>query len=361
MLGILVVSLAASPAPAAERTMNEEIGRLAQDVQKYLMGLNVDAVAVGVFTGPAECNVEVQLRRSLVQELESLRVRIDDRARLEVKGKYTPVDLADTKRIGVEMSCILYDRQRGRTAGELKAKLITETTDIVQIVGLTLAMSPGATEEERHGIIRRALADPRAHVRGNAVWADRDSPYGMEVRRKGGDRYEGREPKEKEGLAFVDLAENDVYSVRLFNRADHEVAVTLTIDGLNVFSLGELGVKNRATRKFEYPMILIPPRSDVEVRGWPLTIKKSSEFKLTTYGESAVARLGGDPAKVGVITAQFAASWPKGGKPPADEGAKNLATGQGATIDAPFEPVERNVGRTRASVSIRSNRGALSR
>ena len=37
-----------------------------------------------------------------------------------------------------------------------------------------------------------------------------------------------------------------------------------------------------------------------------------------------LAELGGDVKKVGVITAEVAASWPKGEKPPTDEGGKTI-------------------------------------
>src|SRR5207244_3791217 len=74
------VFLIAAPA-RADRTMQEELARLAKDVEKYLQGQNQDSVDVGPFTGPAECNVEPQLRQAFVQELERLRVTVTAKAR----------------------------------------------------------------------------------------------------------------------------------------------------------------------------------------------------------------------------------------------------------------------------------------
>ena len=44
---------------------------------------------------------------------------------------------------------------------------------------------------------------------------------------------------DKEGLAFVNIKRGEVYSARVTNRADHDVAATLAIDGLTMFAFSE--------------------------------------------------------------------------------------------------------------------------
>ena len=62
---------------------------------------------------------------------------------------------------------------------------------------------------------------------------------------------------------------------------------------------------------------------------------------------------------IGTITAAFAAAWPKGSLPPDDEapvakgGPSGDATGKGPAVDTTFTEVVREIGRLRASVSVR--------
>jgi len=349
----------AGPTRAADRTIQGELAGFAKDVQKYLLAQNVRIVDVDrpPFTGSGNCTIEPRLRMTLVQELERLQIDIDKKARFLIRGQYKGLDLTDTKRLGVELTPELYDRQRDRTAFTSKAKLITDSNEVIQTLGLTGALPPAGTEEERQEKIRKMPGSQKVHLASHAVLAEAGSPYGVEILvKKGEDAYESRPPTEQDGDAFVTIDKGKVYAIRLINKADHEAAVTLTIDGLNVFSLSRLWEKDGGTTAVSYPTWMVPAGQSIVVHGWPLNVNEAAEFKVTSYGESAVAELGGDAKKAGVITALFAAAWPKGVRPPAGEGGKSVATGRGAEIDSPFKPLERNVGRVRAFVSIRYTR-----
>lgn len=348
---VLAFLLLAAPA-RADRTMQEEIATLADDIKTHLK--TATEVAVELFTGPAECNVEVQLRQALVQELKGRKIEVNKEARFMIRGVYKPVDLTDTKRLGVEVSCQIFDRKDDDKVPQfkLKAKLITDIADVVPAVGLTGVLLPGATEEERHKKLLEIVGEPSAHLDGNAIQADKASPYGVEVLV----RDKARKPEVREGLAYVSIRKDELYAIRLVNKSAHEAAVTVTIDGLNVFAFSQLRTQNEKTKQLDYPPLLLPAGQSAELRGWPLNLKRSAEFKVTNYGESAVAELGGDRTKIGVITVQFAAAWKKGDNPPADERGKSVATGKGAEIDTPFQPVQRSVGAVRAFVSIRYTR-----
>jgi hypothetical protein len=62
-------------------------------------------------------------------------------------------------------------------------------------------------------------------------------------------------------------------------------------------------------------------------------------------------------APTGVITAQFAAAWPKDHPPPADEAQGRSrsadAVGRGIQVQQQYIEVERHMGVTRATVSVR--------
>jgi hypothetical protein len=80
---------------------------------------------------------------------------------------------------------------------------------------------------------------------------------------------------------------------------------------------------------------------------------------VTEYARSAAADRLPSSSSVGTITAGFAAAWPQGSPPPADEasakkgGRSGDATGKGPPVETKFTEVVRDVGRLRASVSVR--------
>ena len=150
--------------------------------------------------------------------------------------------------------------------------------------------------------------------------------------------------------------QDDVFAVRLVNKADHEVAATLTLDGLHALRFSE--IKDRKTQRPALVPFLVPARQSVLIRGWPINLSKSDEFLVTSYAKSAAKELNSDPGKIGVIGVQFAAAWKVGANPPADEpkGKAGENIGRGSAIDTPFQTEERKIGVPRAMVSIRYKR-----
>jgi len=106
--------------------------------------------------------------------------------------------------------------------------------------------------------------------------------------------------------------------VRIVNDADYDVAVTFTIDGLNVFAFSEVRGRNG---KPLYACVIVTKKSSVLVKGWHRDNEKSWEFLVAEYAKSAAAEVRNVDG-LGTITASFAAAWPKDGMPPADEPAK---------------------------------------
>src|SRR5262249_22455970 len=143
------------------------------------------------------------------------------------------------------------------------------------------------------------------------------SPFAIEVLVKAPDgKLQPGVPKEEEGLAFVPIKRGEVYGVRLINNADHAAAVTLTIDGLNLFTFSD--VKNPKTGLPKYTVVVVEAKKTATIRGWHRTNEVSEESLVTEYAKSAAAQIQ-STGKIGVITAVFAAAWPKDAGPPADE------------------------------------------
>ena len=86
--------------------------------------------------------------------------------------------------------------------------------------------------------------------------------------------------------------------------------MTLTIDGLSVFAFSE-------NKNYIYWMVR--EKKTLTIPGWHRTNTKADSFLVTEYAKSVVAEALPSSAAVGTITATFAAAWPKGGNPPADE------------------------------------------
>jgi hypothetical protein len=133
--------------------------------------------------------------------------------------------------------------------------------------------------------------------------------------------------------------------------------VTLTIDGLNLYSFSD--VKNPKTGQPKYRVVFVPAGQEVFIPGWHRTNEVSEEFVITEYAKSGSAALR-STAPTGTVTATFAAAWPKDKPQPADEppaAAGNSrsadAVGRGARVAQKFVEVERNIGVVRATVSVR--------
>ncbi len=349
----LLLLAALFPAPArAESNTEKELAELARSIKKWLDGQDESAVALQPFSsGDAiPANGGPGLCLTLRLELERTGVKVQGSARFTVTGRYRAAMHRKSRRNMLYVQVKLVDRD-GKPHLDLNRGIFGEQA-LLETVAPTVALVPGAPPAAREEAVANRIEKPEAHLSGTHVSATRESPYSVEVLVKKGTDYEPLGPRLVKGLAYVSLKRDDVYAVRLTNRSKYEAAATLLIDGLHVFCFSE----NRG--KDGKPVLLpflVPAGKSVLVRGWPITLKRSDEFLVTGYSRSAVAELRADRSKLGVITAQFAAAWPKGEAPPDDEkGAKAMfATGRGSPIETPFRTVQRDFGACRAQVSIR--------
>jgi hypothetical protein len=161
---------------------------------------------------------------------------------------------------------------------------------------------------------------------------------------------------DRDGLAFVKIARGEVYAIKVINKADHDVAVTVAIDGLSLFAFSE----NQS-----YEVLIVPKGKEGIIPGWHISNQRSDAFQVAEYAKSAVAKLLSTSTSVGTISVSFRAAWPLGSPPPADEGDVKQgsrdadATARGRQIDPKFtryDEVTSNIGKFRESIGVHYNK-----
>lgn len=362
-LAIAAAAMALTGPVAAQSTDRIELADVAKDIKKKLRQFQADRVAVAEFAGPKEMPTGAGPGYALAlrEELTHLGVTVAAAAPHTVRGRYRPGKDRKTKEPYIDLAVWLED-STGTHVYDLETRGIYGEEAFVAAAGLTVALTPKATEADRGRELVKAIEDDtKPFLDGTRVAASPDSPYAMDLRVKHGSEFVPLALKDDKGLAFAPIARDTVYAIGLHNRSAHDAAVTLTIDGLNLFAFSK--VRDPKTGRPANGCVIVPAGKWCLVQGWPIEGTKSNAFLVTRYADSAAAELK-STAPVGVITACFAAAWPKGKSPPPDEPAAvssrsvvgGDATGRGAEIETPFTVMERQFGVMRASVSIRYTR-----
>ena len=153
----------------------------------------------------------------------------------------------------------------------------------------------------------------------------------------------------RDGMPFLKVQPGEAVAVRIINDAGHDVASTVTVDGLSMFAFRDDKADKdehiivKATDGRRHPR-LVPQREEVE----RLPRRRPAEG-------SPQARLLKNPARIGAITVTFAAAWEKDatGPPTRMALARPPRSIPGAPIDAPYETVKRQIGGFRAAVTVR--------
>lgn len=351
---LVVSTLVSTPAHAAS-DLNKELAEMAKKIKLLLDQKGLETIAVGDFTAPAKLAASAgpAIAKCLTDELKTLGITVKRRAELEVNGRYQDVDDKDTKLLAVQIKAHVVDHT-GDEVMTLEPRAIFNITTIASLTGVTVAMPADGTDKERSDALADALDKPEVHLASTRLSAATDSPYAIEVQVKSAEGYRPRAAsKDDDGLAFLKIRRSELYAIKLINDSPYDAAVTVTIDGLNIFAFSEN--KN-------YTHYIVPSKQSLVVPGWHRTNQVSDAFQVTEYAKSAVAEALPSSTTVGTITASFAAAWAKDSLPPDDEapgkkgGRSGDATGKGPPVDFKLVEVVRDVGRLRASVSVRYNK-----
>jgi hypothetical protein len=330
LLTSIVLILAAGDGRAAAATeLREKLGELAAEVLKATKN---QPVSVGVFspTGLPDANSGPGIEGVLRDELERLKkgvVQAD--AQFEVKGDYAFARSRDVAQGGlkvVKVTARIIDKEFSEELLTIPLKVeLDHTQSLAAILQPTArlepdAQKPGGTKAERNAEIDKRLTEPRVHIHGEnqtLISSTPESPYAVELLVRPLDPLAGPdeppakprravEPDGREGRAFVEIKQDELYEVKLYNNSSAEVAVRLSVDGLDVFHFSkDRGVDG--TPRFTH--FIVPPKSDMVVIGWHNSLAGTENylsFLVTGYGEGAVSKAGAARGQVGVIHVQFA-------------------------------------------------------
>jgi len=350
----LAAWLATAAGPACARQtdeLNREMSDFARQVKGLLDQKGQDSVAVGDFRAPARLAASggPAIANSLGNELQKLGVNVKRRAELEVNGEFRDSEDQKSRLLAVEIKAHVVDRS-GAEIVALDPRGILNVPTIAALTGVTVALPPAASDNERNKTLEEAFDRPKVHLAGTRVATGPSSLFAIEVLVEQNGQYRALDPKNDDGLAFVKIGRGEVYAIKLINDSPFDAAVVLTIDGLNVFAFSEN--KN-------YSQWIVPSKRTLTVQGWHRSNRVSDKFLVGGYASSAAAQALPSSASIGTITASFSAAWPKDGNPPEDEapspkgGRGGDATGRGPETPTSFVEVVREIGKLRDAISVR--------
>lgn len=372
----------------AAEGLDSTLQRFSRSVRVVIQKEGQSAVALGDFSGPPGMSqAGPGLRQALRSHLLREGVRIERSAQIGIKGEYVLHDAVSEGRaatVGAAVQAVrlllkLTDRAGNVIGGlnvdehvaaeqpadaETEVQLamisdgqstatITDEESLISLVQPTIEFDPQLAVRGRNAAIREALGMPSVDVQDQfRVRAATASAYGVEILVN-----DERCPIVIEGgQAYVELARGQEYQIRVINGAQHDAAVTVLIDGINVFSFSDQQDPKTGGSPFNH--YLIERGGNGVVRGWFRNNNSADAFLVDDYSKSAAAELAPTPA-VGSICVQFAAAWTAADGPPADEPARTRgrdATARGRGIEQATRAVRRVVGVTRSVITIRYSR-----
>ena len=363
----ILFMLLATPAWGLEG-LRPKLSELSKDIRDFLRGENTTNVTIGAVNGQ-KCfhpSAGPGIKKILGEELEKLGVQVKGAATFEVTMDYrVTVDKDRSAVEGVDIPQILLSPTFINTRTGDRCLLAASVRDQIDMPSEDLAalichmfginrpdQGAGQTIKQFAVWFKRMREefvssedDPRVPTRRPF---QQEGPYEVQILVKDDSRYAKRPLEERGKAAFVELSRGDQYAIELVNDRDHDVAVTLTIDGLNVFEFSD----------HNYRYFIVPKRSTLLVKGWHRNNTWSDAFLITEYSKSKAAERLSNPDEIGTITASFAAAWAADEDKPADEKGRakspgGIATGGGPKTPSKFKEVRRHVGRTRATVNVR--------
>lgn len=313
-----------------------------------------DTLVLGDFTAPPRLQATggPALRHALQEALKQQGIQVSKSATWQLIGQFsTRLESEDeVTLLALQLKATVLD---GDDREVKRFSISVRGDDVLQIAGATVDLpAPNAKESQRQSTSASVLNAPRAAISGNETRPSDQSLFGIEVLVRNGESSIARKPSLDEGRSYVKLHKGEEYIVRLHNHAPFEAAVTLSIDGLNMFTFSKAGNVDS--------QVLVPAGKAADIRGWFIDPHAARSFEISSYGDSEAAKLGavGD---IGTITARFSAAWRSPQDRPADEPRTKgpaIGTKLGQPLKQEFTQVSRTIGRPRAFVSVRYHRSA---
>lgn len=341
-------------------SLNDAVHGVCEKLCRYLESKGESQISIGQFVGPPQ--VASTSGPGIVnvfhEYFESHGIKVVTRANIGLKGEYSLAKLPN-EGVGVKIKGSLVDPfgdvltdftfDADHAAPGHIEKVIDKHVDVAELLGATTEIHPEDREVDRNRDLRKHILKPNLYVDGTQCCPSKKSEYRIEVLVHG----HPAPIDVTDGLGFVKINKGDIYSVKIYNHSKYDAAVRLSVDGLNIFTFSNLRNHDGTPR---YSFYIVPAQKVVELKGWHRDNQVVNSFQVTRYADSAAASIN-HHHDLGTITAVFSAAWPKGGQKPHDEdftskGEPN-ATGFGPPVTQVVKEVQREVGRMRASISLR--------
>lgn len=304
-----------SPAFASSQ-LHEKLDVLSKEVQK---ATQKQPVKVGEFArGPgiddanASIGIEEALRRALERVSPGI-VRKD--ARFTVQGRYSFVSktaAGESPFKVIKISVEIRDESDKPLLDYSLEVVLDGTATIAELLQVSGSLPADGSKEDRNKELDKLVKAPREVVVGpnqTQIKGSAASPFAVEILvKRSGDSgaAQPRRAEIREGLAFVDIAQNELYEIRLHNPTDREVAAAIAVDGVDVFHFSE---ERNEKKEPAYSHFIFAPKSAQTVVGWYRRLKPPdnySSFLVTAIGKGAVSQAGlAARGKTGVIHVQF--------------------------------------------------------
>ena len=400
VLGVAIVQLVVSSHQAlgqeASGKLAEALGAMALDIKSYMTNdAKETSIAVGSFSGQPQLasSAGAAIKKTLIDKLQENGITVSRRARLALKGEYffesgdpsvlltarilegnrrrksyerKIYDVEDILSLTGASGDLSVDDPAKRKADVLKAvenqeKVLETKEEVVKEQQAAISNTPDGNKPAGNKIVADPAsgdAPPTSNIR---VKSSPNSPYGVEIYVKRGGGYEPTPLEDDEGLSFADLQLEDVYAIKLINKSKRPAAVTLTIDGLNLFEFSDVPHYRQLGK------VIIPasPKGSL-VRGWHVTNDFSDEFLVVEYGKSEKVKLKDAEGQlqhdeeVGTITASFSVAYLPSENVAEFEGLAGArgvqGTARGARVDQKYTEGFFQFGNVRTVLSVRYNR-----
>lgn len=242
-----------------------------------------------------------------------------------------------------------------------KLKLdLTRQRDLAEANGISTNIDAEDTKEGRRQLVA-AFNNPATEFAGNKIRSSPNSPYAVEIRcrpDREGSKYVSRKPVPGEDqLPLVSITIGELYEVVVHNESNAEVAVALSIDGIDQFAFSD--DRDASNGQPKYTHWLVAAGQPFAIQGWHVTADPERKdnllsFKVLEYGKGKASQLPTiTQGKVGVIHLAFS----KTTTGQSAKGAKGASeTGFGPPIQLKQEPQKRNIDPPHDFLTIRYSR-----
>jgi hypothetical protein len=371
-VAVLLVLTAPAAWAGPNQKLREELAPLAKKIAQVVKQEGKESIAVGEFSGPAQfpTNYGTGIHQMLIEELTAVKkdiVRAD--SALSLTGSYAYLKGRTPACVQLKVTI---ETDTGDPIGVLSKELLGEPLVlknievIAALTGRTMELPPAATADDLYERIKKDVGKPSFATDGTKIKASAKAGYAVEFLVAGKDRapadiagwakVPAKKATDTKGVPFLGIERDETFVLRVTNTTDRDAAVTVAVDGLDLFTFSE--VRDGQNRP-KYRHYIVGPRESAIIPGWHRTNDKSDSILVTEYGKGAISSV---PAaargSVGMVTVTFAAAWTGKNAPPEEAGRRGGGNeaGFGPPVKTRLEEAKREIGVVREIVSVRYTR-----